>query len=367
MNDAQIKLNYSHFLANLSLILKLIITLDNELKVVEATNKLLLVLENKEIGMDKIGEIMKKIFSVCCNNLNLLENNDESLFYLKNNNRKITIISGIDIGQAYIKFNAESKILLWKYMKKIYIVSAKLIFQFNATIDQALMNYILKSEDINFDPVKEFREKYPDSNIISKEFNPYEGISNNVEGISMEDLIAKNIDNIDFDKIGSIGSMIEMIGLDKMINLEEISKQLQNIDKNEISKATEHIKSFIGDNIDKDTGNMIDMMLSGIAEKLGKTDLKNAKFDDVISMANNVGEELCNKIDPTKVDAVKFQNGTSNMLKNLINNCKDEKGNPILPAGFDPMAMVEKIMGMKQQTKTSDKQKKKKRKRKDNK
>lgn len=348
-DNSNIKYNFTLFIANLALILKLSSKITMNLNSVIACNKLLERLEKRDYDINSISSIIKKLFNTTSSNLTLLETSDIELFNLKykkgKRNVKLTIISGIDIGEIYEYLDEESRILLWKYIKNLYVLSSKMIFQFNNGSD-AFVEYIYKLTDKTFNPIKEFIENYPESNIINKEINPYEGVMARTGNLSVRDIIDTNLVEEVSNEESSITSLISTLGLENMINFEELGEKLKDMDMDELYKATENIKKFFGDQIDEGTSETIDLMLDKITKKLKGADLGKTKFSGIFDLAKDIGADLTNQLDKNKINPQDLQKGTNNMINNLMNSCKDKDGNPLMPQGFDPEEMAKKFMSM---------------------
>ena len=135
-----------------------------------------------------------------------------------------------------------------------------------------------------------------------------------------------------------------MLGVDKMLNMEELSKQLKNINKSEIDEATANIKNLLGSNVDENTSDMIGNILNDITDQLKASDLSNGDpIQNIISIAERVAQNTLPKIDKNKVDIKKVFEST----QNLANNYKDKDGKPLMANfgnGVNPLDILSSLM-----------------------
>ena len=310
------------------------------------SKKMLDAILNKTITTENEGNIIKKVYSVLTSNVNYLKDRSTKLFNMKDRTNdktvKITIIPAIDIGASWNLIDETVQDKIWIYLNSLYVNSTMMINCVNTpdgTNNVSCVDFFM--ENLNEDGIiKEFWVKYPDSTIISKnEFNPFVGVgANNADyGVSQ---ILSGPSNIPDGASTSSDGMAQMLGLDKMLNMKELTENLKNISPGEIEKATQSIKSMLG-NVDENTSQMIDIMLSDISNELKKEETTSGNpIDNIVKIAQTVAKGMMPKIDHGKIDMNKIWNQT----KNMANNCSDGGINPLsMLTGF-----MEKQMGNKQ-------------------
>lgn len=333
-NTENMETYHRFFISSLRLLLDDIVKTIPEGKSVRlSSSKLIDAIESNNLDAGKISSIVKKVYTILGANLSLVEKHDEKIFYIKETKGDktviVTVIPGINIGEAYELYNSKMRETLWKYMDNIFYATVKLLELANPEcLDVQVIKLMgnlskkIKIGEIN----EELQNKIPTSKLIiskssdskssdKEEFNPFIGVGKNNENLSVEDM-AKVLELKDEteesgSKLGGLGSIF---GVDKLMNLDKLSEELKNIDKSQIDKATEDIKKLMGGNIDSNTSEMINMMLHDITDELKKDTLKKGNpIDNIVKIAETVAQRIAPKIDPKKINTDTIQNFTKNM------------------------------------------------------
>jgi len=322
--------------------------IDNLGKLRSTSENFLNSILNGDMNMDGVSGIIKKIFTAISANYDLLKNKDPKIFQLKTlkeNGKQVTmtIVPGLDIIYSWYCLNNEDRDNLWFYLENMFVSGTKMIHLVNETSINNFDTKMLK--ELNYTRLnKNFQEKFPEQTVINTmnlDIDPFLGVGqSNVQNFGVEDmLVAAN--EIATPQAPGIGSMAKMLGVDKMFNMDELSKQLKNINKSEIDEATKNIQKLLGSNVDENTSNMIGSILSDITDHLKNEDIGNGDpIQNIINIAEKVAQKAMPKIDTNKVDMKKIFEST----QNLANNYKDENGNPILNGKNNPLAMLSSMM-----------------------
>lgn len=365
MENTSLMMKKSHelFMASTALLLNTIKSnvTDVNKQIRKNTDKFYDALVAKKFTVEDIGGIIKKTFTVISSNIQLLKDQNTKLFKLRENKNnkslRVTILPGIDLEEAYNLIGDDARALLWKYVKSLYVASSRLILMVNKTGFSD--DIIQKTNDVsnNFNQQEiftTFHTTFPDSTLIDKEdFDPFIGVGANVgAGFSVNDIVSVSKSSNQGGSATDTGlsSMLKMVGADKMLNLEDLSNQLKNINQKDINDATDNIKKLLGNNIDEGTSEMISIMLNDITQEL-KTDnlTKGDPINNIVKIAETVAKNMIPKIDPKKVDMNKVWASTQNMAKNYV----DDKGNKVFQGGGNPLSMLTSLM--ESQMKTSQK------------
>jgi hypothetical protein len=369
MENTGLMMKKSHdlFMASTALILNTIKTnvTDESKQVVKNSIKLFDALMSKQLLVEDIGNIIKRVFNIVSSDLESLKNKDTKLFQLKEKKNgktiRLIILPGIDLDEAYNLMSNDSKELLWKFVKSLYVASSKLILMVNKSgISESVIKLTNEiSDGFNTQELlSTFHSTFPGSTLIAKDdFDPFIGVGTNAGNFSVNDILnaPKQVQEVSSP---GIGSMAKMLGVDKMLNLDDLSKQLQNINQKDIDDATENIKKLLGGNVDEGTSDMINMMLKDITQEL-KTDniAKGDPINNIVKIAETVAKNMIPKIDPKKVDMNKVWSSTQNLSKNYV----DEKGNKVFQGNNNPLSMLTNLMETQmkyaQKVKTNDKSK----------
>ncbi|AYV80954.1 MAG: hypothetical protein Harvfovirus11_16 [Harvfovirus sp.] len=327
---------------------------------VAGVDKMIALVNDNGVDTEKKGALIKKVFMILDIYFDLLKTNDPKLFnlYSKHKGRavRVTIIPGIDFGSLWDKFDAVSQERLWNYVKLMYISSSYMIGSSGNTNNVVSPEKVKSlNSDIGIKPAElydQFWKVYPNSTLVTKKiFNPFEGVGENNTEYGLSDLLSgpKLLpDQTAPGGLGGLGNIGKLLGIEKMINMEDLAKQLKNITKEQIENATKSIKSLLGD-VDENTSEMIDLMLTDITDELKKEELGVGNpLNNLVNIAQNVAHKMIPKIDSRKVDMAQVWNST----RNMASKCQDKDGKPIFDGPNNPLSLVtsllEKQMNMNQ-------------------
>jgi hypothetical protein len=266
------------------------------------------------------GKVIKKIYKVLTQNLDkFFPEQDNSLFQVKNEkNELVTIIPGLDINLVLKqKFMSEENMkFLWGNLYMMYVSSASMILTLN-------------SESKKTEKVKELlpqmRVKIVEMGVTQD--NPFVGLNVETGEYDVETMFT-NSDIPQQDLSGmSTEDMLKMSGINKLFDMKELTKQLEELDDATIEKSAKDITKIIGADGDSDIGKICDTLV-----KNAVSELKNSKdgnidiFGIARTVAQNVGKNM--KKEDFEKTANHFNNFMANSQENF-KNMKDENGNPI--------------------------------------
>ena len=321
--------------------------LDNLVKLQTTSNNFLKSILAGEMSMDGVSGIIKKVYTAVSTNCEYLNNKNPKLFQLKTlkeNNKQVTltIIPGLDMIYSWYCLSEQDQEKLWFYLDNLFITSIRMINLVNET---NFDNKLLK--ELNYAKIKlDFVTAFPDQsviNVMNLDIDPFLGVGvNNNSDFGVENMLESTKDLVEQGtQTPGLGSMAKMLGVDKMLNMEELSKQLKNINKSEIDDATKNIKKLLGANVDENTSEMIGTILNDITDHLKSEDIAAGDpIQNIINIAEKVAKKAIPKIDKNKVDMNKIFEST----KNLANSYTDQNGNPLLSGGNNPLAMLTSMM-----------------------
>ena len=280
-----------------------------------------------------IGKVMVRYLHKMRENEAMLNSRDETLFH-----KPLVLFPHIDLSFLW-KFISESrKAKIWTYLQILYVQAEVILNYKESTDNDSSKNKVITSmaNDI----------KTNDNKI---EFNPYHGIGSNDQNYNVNDVL-EGIKDIKDEKITpgkmGLGTIASMIGIDKMLNIDELSDQLKNMSKEDIDDATDNIKKLLGPNVDENTSKLISNMLSGIGDELKKeTGSSGNAFDSIMKIAENVADKIRPSMQSGDIDMKNLINST----KNLASQCKDSKGESIFGEN-NPFDMINNIIGNEPKT-----------------
>jgi hypothetical protein len=289
-------------------------------------------------GYDQ-GRIIKKIYKTLTQNLDMLDPVPLiQLFYLKNESGEtVTIIPGLDIGLVAESFTDEEKDVLWNHLYMMYISSITMISANNTYAqDERLTNIMPK-----------LKEKIVRSGLtIGKDkglFNPFIGL-NKIEEDGEYDLnhMYTNVGASPMPDMGaglSAGMTMEdifkLVGVDKMIDIDQLNDQLKNCKQEDVDDATNNITKLLGAENDSDVKDVCQTLVSEIVSDLRTNGLTNM-FDTAKSVTSKIGKSLDqNKMKKTANQLQEFMANGEEKLKSMTN----EKGENIGQQIFDKLKL----------------------------
>jgi hypothetical protein len=262
-------------------------------------------------------KVSKKVYKNISKYSEKIKAKDDSLF-----NESVVVLPDVDVTDFWSHASKNKKDKFWVYLNMLLILSELLVKNLNT-----------KNTSNN--------SKNNTQNVES--FNPYEGVGNdNNEEYGVDDMFT-GVDKLDPSKVApSLTNLAGLVGLDKMLNLDELTKQLQNMDENDIDEATKNINSMLGDNIDESTTSTISEMLSSISKELKNNDMKSGNlFENLSNIANVVADKMQTKINSGDVNVADLWAST----KTLASKCKTGSNDSVNPVEF-LSGMMEKQYGI---------------------
>lgn len=177
----------------------------------------------------------------------------------------------------------------------------------------------------------------------TQEFDPYKGVgSDQNQEYGVEQMYA-SLANMPDEPTSSgpgLASIASLIGLDKMVDFEELSDQLKNMKPEDIENATTNIKEMLGNNIDEKTTSMLNVMLTDISSEMQSSDLSGGDpFKNIMGVAESVAGKLKPKIQSGELDLSSLVAST----QLFATQCKDKDGNPMFNEGSNPFAMLSQL------------------------
>lgn len=289
------------------------------------------------------GKIIKRIYKTITQNIDkFYPEHNISLFQLRNEkNEIITIIPGLDIYQVVRDKNISDDEInkMWSYLYAIYISAANMIMESNKN----------KKESKTWENLPGMRKKMVElcDNKEDLLFNPYIGL-NTETGEYDIDTMYSNLDNMPSPTGINMGDVMKMGGLDKMLDMEQLKTQLNDIKDEDIDIATKEISNLIGGKDDSDTQEICGDLVRNVVQELQQNKDGNLDF---FGIANSVAQ----KLGKSKMQNEKYQK-TANQFKNFMSsgqdklkNMKDEKGNPVGQQLFNQLNMFQMMAQMGQQ------------------
>lgn len=275
--------------------------------------------KNEDNDFDE-GKIIKKIYKTISKNLDKLVNteNDKSsieLFFIRNEEHKlVTIIPGVELSLVVKEFNEEELNILWGHLYILFISAAKML---------SLKNDHKKTSKV-WEIIPILQERVAKMGLTigkdKKTFNPYIGFNDGNSNVDIDNLF----NGVEIAQDPSTLSIMENLGIEKLLDINKLSDQLKNCSEEDIESATQQIASMLGSD-DSDVKDVCGTLVSGIVKDIKENGLKSMS-----KTAESVAQKVKHTMDKKKMEK------TANQLSNFIDkgqeelkNMKDEKGNPI--------------------------------------
>ena len=267
------------------------------------------------------GKVIKKVYKVLTQNIDkFFPNNDIALFQLKEKDgASVTIVPGIIINLVVKNATEEFMNHLWGNLYLMYISAANLINYVNKNKKDEKITEIIPKMQI----------KVVEMGIIKQDdlFNPFAGLNGETGEFNIENMFS-NLENMPEGGANmSMDGVLKMSGIDKMFDMQELSKQLKDIKEDDINEATEKITSLIGAKGDNDVSEVCSELVKNIVNDLKNDQSGNLNmFDIAQNVAKKVGGSMKkDKFNKTASQFNKFMENSQDKLKDL----KDDKGNQI--------------------------------------
>ena len=242
--------------------------------------------------------VRNRLSPVLKSNEKSLKNKDNSLF-----NNNFIILPNIDLKDIWSGLSSGQKKKVWTYLN---LLLALVDLFDDSVVDSAVDSAEGKEDDI--------------------EFNPFVGVGKDGE-LGVNDIIGEDEGP---PEVG-IGSMTKMLGLDKILDVENLQSELKNMNEEEIDKATQSIKSMIGPQMGGNAGNLIDNMLKNVTDELKNNDLsKGDPMKNIMKIAESVAAKMKPEIDNGDVDVdemFKQKEGDEPNAFSMIGQMMNDAGN----------------------------------------
>lgn len=253
---------------------------------------------------------------------------DDSIF-----SQKLSIFPGIDMNVYWKQLTSGQKNKIWTYLQMLYI-QGDLALNVQAKLSTNSSNTSKASET----------ESATVNETSADKFNPYIGVGTTGIEYGVNELLSgsKAIDAEQTDTKPGLGNIASLLGVDKMLNVDQIADQLKNMKKEDLDEATNNIKNLLGSNIDDKTATLIQDMLTNITSELKNSSTSNSNpLDTIMTIAERVAGDMKPKMESEGVDIMQLWNST----ENLASSCKDENGNSMFANGMNPFSLLNKMMG----------------------
>lgn len=297
------------------------IKIESHRKLRSTCQEILLEFDNKSSNLDDSNvdqvKIIKKVFYVLKDNMELLDKKDPALFTIRNAENKITsIVPGININLVYEFLDEKENKKLWFYLYALFVSSVTLVYS------NTPENKHKKSVT---DMVTKLRKEMVS---LSKEvetdlvaYNVFMGLSGDeTDDINMESLMSKDIM---IPGTEANAGFLSNLGLGNLMNLGSLSDEIKKFSDNDIEDTVNTLGEMLGN--DTDVKDVCSTMVKTVID-----DLKTNGLENIFDIAQRVQSKLGGVITPDKMAKTAFKMGDlMENNKDKLKELKDENGNPI--------------------------------------
>uniref|UniRef100_A0A6C0E3U3 Uncharacterized protein n=1 Tax=viral metagenome TaxID=1070528 RepID=A0A6C0E3U3_9ZZZZ len=312
------------------------------------SSKLVTSMKNADDDYD-YTKMIKKSFGILKDNKfsKLLKEKSYELFNLRNDDKQIiTLIDGIDLRVGYKLMTEEELTNFWQYVY-LYCSSVLNIIKINNVEKFTKYTKVI-------DTLAYIEEDIKKTGIMvaNKLFNPFLGLLKDNGEYSLESLINQTTNQSGANIKDGVGGesqtldfMMNMIGINKIVDEDKLKEGLKDLGEEQISEATNLLTQILGVDDDQEINGVCSDLLGGLVSGL-KTDGLNKKTAETVF-------EKAKGIDKKHME--KMGKGIMNFLSDgeeKLKSMKDKKGNKIINDDVlenmqQPLAMLKTMMGNK--------------------
>lgn len=293
-------------------------------------------LDKMESNYD-MGRLVKKLYKTISQNLGKIhpERNINIFKLVDDNNRKLTVISGIDVGLVIDYFTQEELDSLWGYFDIMCLSSISIISDTNPSRKEGKVWNLLST----------LKQKVNESGILMTErfYNPYINYNIETEEFSVSSLY-DNVEQLEkHDGNLPLETIIKLLGLEKFIN--SMLKEIEDLNPEELKKGISDITKILKLDSDNDTSNVCNLLVNGVIEDLKTKSAEGKPLNVILTEIIQSGTERAKTMDPeTMKKAVNNISQMKDMGEDEIKKMTDQNGNPIGTHVMSKMTKAFKMM-----------------------
>lgn len=288
-------------------------------KFLTSSQKFMTDIKQNSDGFDST-RFVKKAYSALrtIDGCNYLKNKDAALFSMRDeNNRIVTIISGIDLRIGYRLLNANQIEQFWQYM---YLFSSSVYNMIKNANTIKFNNQLHVNDTLQYIESALTKTGVVFNNMI---FNPFIGLGESNEQYSLNDMFTG--DALPKEHKMSIDNVLNMLGVDKMIDEHKLDEQLKELGQEQVNEATEKIASLLGAENNAEIKEVCETLIQDIVANLKENGINNIGTTLQKVAQNARGKIELSKMQKTAESMQHFMANSQEKVKNL----KDADGNPI--------------------------------------
>lgn len=255
----------------------------------------------------KTEKLVMKVHSACSLCSEGIKTENEDIF-----NSEFNVFPGFNLSQMWVNFTSGQKKKIWTYLQMLYLQS-------NMIVSMLTKNDISESE------------KNIMKDIVVHNFNPYIGVGTNND-YTVGDIVESNNkfnEKLDEEYKPELGMSFNKI-IGQFVNMEDLSKALQNLDDTQINSAVENITNMLGTTSDDRSKELITNIMDNIKNEINTPEnqekIKSGDCSVLIDLATKSYENMKNQVVVDQGDMSNLSGAVNNMINQLGGN---KEGNPL--------------------------------------
>ena len=255
-----------------------------------------------------VDKLVKKFYSKIEKHGEKITNMDDTMF-----TKSVTILPGLNLSNVWGTLSDPHKKKVQIYLKMLFIQG----------------EIILKGTEAVNTPNNDEQVVSGETSISSSNFNPYEGVGGNDEEYDTSAMY-NNVEHVKPSDTPNWSSMAELVGLNKFIDLDNLTEQLSNMDDASIDDAVTNIKGMLGSDVNNETMGALTNMIGEISSELKTCNLKDGDiFNNLTNIASIVAEKMKPSIEKGNITVQDLWHSTKNLATQCSDNVDDNVPNPI--------------------------------------
>lgn len=261
----------------------------------------------------KFLKIMEKYHFLLKNKHDLDDADEETIFGVD-----LIILPDINLKNIWPHLTINQKKKIWVQLRLIYLTGMHVLATETPTIINKKSDNTIVQQTENTDVAKNTEDK---NNFY---VDPIKGVGQNIDNYDTNALLKST------ELLGSAGpkefnveTIMGMLKLDKYIDLDKMTDQLNNMSSEDVEAATSNIQSMLVVK-DENTQNFLGNLLSNIKNKLNEADFSEGnstnKMQQFITIAGQIADDLRPQIENKNIDAKSILNNATGLIKQMANN-----------------------------------------------
>lgn len=260
-----------------------------------------------------MNKIMLRYYGMTSDIIEKIKNKDESIF-----DNDLVIFPDVNLKLIWRTLKDGQRKKLWVYLNMLYVMCDAYLNIKNQNILK-----INNDKNINQNNIDETTNDIVCTQQLG--FNPYAGVGGNPEEYGIEEMFSGSINITDNTQSSSglspnLTTIASMMGLDKMINTNDIKEKLKNMTKEDINNATDDIRKLLGDDMDDKTMSSIKNVLESMSSEFNTSNYNIDSVNDFTKLAEIISKKVTPEIENGNIDIQNLMKCAQNVTSKFAGN-----------------------------------------------